>query len=45
MTSNLAVNETLLERALNVGGLATEDETVNLALNVLRRIFWRFLEV
>jgi hypothetical protein len=32
MDTNLAINETLLEQAFHVGGLRTEDETVNLAL-------------
>ncbi|GHU40235.1 hypothetical protein FACS1894190_06890 [Spirochaetia bacterium] len=32
MNTNLAINGTLLERAFNIGGLETEDETVNLAL-------------
>jgi hypothetical protein len=32
MDTNLTVNGILLERALYVGGLQTEDETVNLAL-------------
>jgi hypothetical protein len=31
MDTNLTVNGTLLERAFYVGGLQTEDETVNLA--------------
>jgi hypothetical protein len=32
MDTNLAINGALLERAFRVGGLRTEDETVNLAL-------------
>ncbi|GHT90321.1 hypothetical protein FACS1894137_19710 [Spirochaetia bacterium] len=32
MNTNLAINGTLLERAFNIGGLESEDETVNLAL-------------
>ncbi|MCL2808873.1 MAG: type II toxin-antitoxin system VapB family antitoxin [Treponema sp.] len=32
MIFNLVINETLLERALSVGGLETENETVTLAL-------------
>ena len=32
METNLAVNETLLERAFRIGGLRTENKTVNLAL-------------
>lgn len=32
MNTNLLINETLLEQAFRVGGLRTEDETVNLAL-------------
>jgi len=32
MVTGLIINETLLERALNIGGLKTENETVNLAL-------------
>ncbi|MHC6203774.1 type II toxin-antitoxin system VapB family antitoxin [Breznakiellaceae bacterium SP9] len=32
MNTNLAINETLLERAFHAGGLETEDATVNLAL-------------
>jgi Arc/MetJ family transcription regulator len=32
MDATVAINETLLERAFQVGGLQTEDETVNLAL-------------
>jgi hypothetical protein len=32
METNLIINGTLLERAFHVGGLRTEDETVNLAL-------------
>ena len=32
MVTNLTINETLLNRAFHVGGLMTENETVNLAL-------------
>ena len=32
METNLPISETLLERAFRVGGLSTENETVNLAL-------------
>ncbi|MDR3237027.1 MAG: type II toxin-antitoxin system VapB family antitoxin [Spirochaetia bacterium] len=32
MDTNLTINGTLLEKAFHVGGLQTEDETVNLAL-------------
>ena len=32
METNLTINETLLERAFHIGGLKTENETVNLAL-------------
>ena len=32
MEVNLAIDTTLLEQALNVGGLEAENETINLAL-------------
>jgi Arc/MetJ family transcription regulator len=32
MKTNLAINESLLEKALNISGLRTRIETVNLAL-------------
>ena len=32
MRTNLSISETLLNRAILVGGLTTENETVNLAL-------------
>jgi len=32
MKTNLVVNETLLKDAFHIGGLRTENETVNLAL-------------
>ena len=32
MNTNLAINEILLEQAFHTGGLTTESETVNLAL-------------
>ena len=32
MKANLVINQTLLEQALRIGGLETENETVNTAL-------------
>jgi len=32
MKASFAIDTTLLEKALNVGGLEAEDETINLAL-------------
>jgi hypothetical protein len=40
MEANLAVNSNLLEHALQIGGMRTENETINLALEefIKRRI-------
>jgi hypothetical protein len=39
MGTNMAINETLLERAFHVNGLKTEGETVNLALEEVISLF------